>query len=455
MKKIILTFLITAGLLTSCEKWIDPDMNIDPNNPSDVAVAQLLGPVEFNLAYICGGEMARWDCLWMQQLAGLQSQSANNEIYILGESDVSGAWSYNLYSPGMINTKILLEKAEKSNSPHFSGVGKILMAYHLGVTTDHWGDIPYTDALEGAKENLKPEYDTQEEIYNQIFDLLNGAITDLQADVSVFSPADEDIIYKGDLEKWIKTAYALKARYSLHLAKIKGNTAYTDALEAVSHSYQSNADDFKFIFGAAYNNSNPIYQSEQERPGYYAASSTMMNMLAANNDPRKAVYFDGEDGSIPGQPNADAAIIGEAYCSSESPVYLMSFSELKFIEAEARYKLNPSDPLAVDACNEGIKASLQREGVYGDGSWFNAHKVTAATISLENIMVQKYLSSFLQIECFTDWRRTGYPAFSIATGAVFQEIPRRLPYPDDERLYNEANMPTGVTLLTRMWWDAI
>jgi hypothetical protein len=453
MKKLIFSTILVLMISSACEKWIDPSINIDPNNPSDVAMAQLLAPVEANLAYIVGGELARWDCVWMQQIAGIQSQSAENDIYTISEADVTNAWSWNLYSPGMINLKYMLEKAVSTNSPHFGGVAKILMAYHLGVTTDHWGDIPYSDALKGAESDYKPSYDTQEQIYNTIFKLLNEAISDLNADESVFSPESEDLIYGGDLSKWEMTAYALKARYSLHLVKRKGNQAYSDALAAIPNAFTGNEDDFRFDFGSAYNNSNPIYQSEQERPGYYSASATYMDMLAATDDPRKAVYFDGEVGSKPGEPNADAAVIGTAYASSESPVYLMSYAELKFIEAEARFILNPADPLAVVACNEGIKASLEREGVFGDGTWFNSNKVTPGNISLEKIITQKYLSQYLQIETWTDWRRTGYPVLQLATGAVTSEIPRRLPYCDEERLYNGENMPTGITITTRIWWD--
>lgn len=455
MKKLYFLILFVAVTMSSCEKWIDPDINVDPNNPTDVSMSQLLAPVQVNLAYIVGGELARFDCLWMQQIAGLQSQAAENDIYTLGESDVNGAWSYNLYSPGMINTKILLEKASDKNSPHFAGVAKILMAYQLGVTTDQWGDIPYTDAFKGNINKLKPTYDSQEQVYSTIFTLLDEAIADLSAPESVFSPGDEDLFYGGDLAKWKKAAFALKARFSIHLSKRNGNTAYANALAAIANSFQGNSDDLKLVFGTAYNNSNPIYQSEQERPGYYSASSTYMNMLAATNDPRKPVYFTGNTGSKPGEPNADAAVIGPGYASTDSPVYLISYAELKFIEAEARYKLNPADPLAVAACNEGIKASLQREGVYGDGSWFEANKVTAGTISLEKIMVQKYMSSFLQIETWTDWRRTGYPVLQMATGAVLSEIPRRLPYPQHERLYNGEHMPVGLTLVSRVWWDVI
>jgi hypothetical protein len=453
MKKIVFSILLIMMLSSSCEKWIDPKMNVDPNNPTDVAMAQLIAPVEANLAYIVGGEIARWDCVWMQQIAGLQSQAADADIYTIAEADVTGAWSYNLYAPGMINTKIIMEKAAATNSPHYAGVAKILMAYHLGVTTDQWGDIPYSDALKGSKLEFKPKFDTQEKIYTTIFTLLDEAISDLGASNSLFSPGAEDLIYAGDLDKWEMTAYALKARYSLHLAKIKGASAYSDALAAVAKSFKSNDDDFKFVFGAAYTNSNPIYQSEQERFGYYSASATYMDMLSATDDPRKEVYFDGSVGSKPGEPNADAAIIGVNYASAESPVYLVSYAEIKFIEAEARFKLNAADPLAVDAYNEGMKASLEREEVYGDGAWYNTNKMTASSITLEKIMNQKYLSSFLQIETWTDWRRTGFPVLSLATGAVTSEIPRRLPYPDDERLYNTDNMPAGLTITNRLWWD--
>jgi hypothetical protein len=453
MKKISISIFLLVLLFSSCEKWIDPSINTDPNNPKDVAMAQLIAPIEADLAYIVGGELARWDCMWMQQIAGLQSQSADEDIYNITESAVNNAWSWNLYAPGMIDTKTLLDKAKATNSPHYSGVAKILMAYQLGVATDMWGNIPYSEALKGASNDFKPKFDSQQEIYNTIFTLLNEAITDLDSPTSLFDPDVEDLIYLGDLDKWRKTAYALKARYSLHLAKRNGTTAYSNALAAVANAYTSNEDDFKFVFGTAYNNANPIYKSEQERPGYYSASATYMNMLDATGDPRKSVYFDGNVGSKPGEPDANAAVIGPAYASSESPVFLISYAEVKFIEAEARFKLNPADPLAVAAANEGIKSSLEREGVFGDGTWYNANKLAAGTISLQKIMNQKYLSAFLQIETWTDWRRTGYPVLALATGAVTAEIPRRLPYPSDERLYNGNNMPTGLTITSRVWWD--
>jgi Starch-binding associating with outer membrane len=453
MKRLIFSIIVIAVLSGSCEKWIDPEINIDPNNPADVSMAQLVAPIEVNAAYVIGGEIARWDCAWMQQITGLQSQAADADIYIMNEADVTNAWSWNLYAPAMIDARIMMDKAAKENSPHFEGIAKVLMAYMLGVVTDHWGDAPYSDAFKGAQNDCTAKYDTQEQIYTTIFTLLNEAVTDLSSAESLFSPGDEDLIYGGDLDKWIKAAYALKARYSLHLEKRKGSSAYADALNAIADAFTSNADNMRVPFGTAYNNSNPMYQYESERAGYYSANSTYIDLLDATGDPRKAVYFYGDEGSPSGEPNVNAASMGPGYASTDSPIDLISYSEVKFIEAEARYKINPSDPLAVDAYNEGLKASLQREGVYGDGTWYNTNKISAASISLEKIMIQKYLSSFLQVETWTDWRRTGYPSLTLATGAVISQIPRRLPYPDEERLYNGENMPAGLTITDRVWWD--
>jgi len=453
MKIKIISILSFTVLLSSCSTWIDSSLNKDPNNPTDVAMAQLVAPIEANLAYIVGGELPRFTCGWMQQIAGLQSQSADNDIYNISEADTENAWSYNLYSPGMINTKLLMEKAVSTKSPHYGGIAKVLMAYHLGVTTDLFGDIPYSDAFKGATGQTKSKYDTQEAIYTTIFSLLNDAITDLSAASSAYEPGTEDLIYGGDLTKWTKTAYALKARYSLHLVKQKGASAYTDALTAIANAYTSNDDDLKLVFGDAYNNSNPIFQFQSERAHYIGANTTYLNMLNSVNDPRRAVYFAGNVGSAAGQSNSNASAVGLNYASSASPVYLTSFAEMKFIEAEASFQTNDI-PRAVTAYNAGLKASLDREGVY-NAVWFAANSITAGTISLEKIMNQKYLSSFLQIESFTDWRRTGFPTLALATGAVTTEIPRRLPYAQDERLYNYDNFKPyeGLTLTSRVWWD--
>ncbi|MFT4071764.1 MAG: SusD/RagB family nutrient-binding outer membrane lipoprotein [Dysgonamonadaceae bacterium] len=449
MKTRNIYILLIALVCSSCSSWIDPSVNVDPNSPSDVGVADLVAPIEVNLGYVVGGDLTRVTSEWTQQIAGLQSQSADVDIYNISESDVNNSWSYNLYSPGMINSKILINKSVANASPYYTGIAQVLMAYHLGVTTDLWGDIPYSDALNGATGQSKSKYDTQEAVYDSIFSLLDNAIVNLNAKSSAFVPGDEDIIYKGSLSNWIKTAYALKARYYLHLSKVDA-TAYTKVKEALANAYTSNDDDFKVVFNSAYSNSNPMYQFQNERVSYIGANSYMLSMLTATSDPRTSAYYSGTVGSASGEGNSEASPVGANYASAASPVYLMTYAEIKFIEAEVYLATDPKR--AAQAYNDGLKASLDREGVY-DATWYGKQELTQSTITLGKIMNQKYLSSFLQLEAFNDWRRTGYPSLSLAQGAVTTSIPRRLPYPQDERLYNNANMPQGVKITDRIWWD--
>jgi hypothetical protein len=79
---------------------------------------------------------------------------------------------------------------------------------------------------------------------------------------------------------------------------------------------------------------------------------------------------------------------------------------------------------------------------------------TSATITLKDIMVQKYIALFLHPETWTDWRRTGYPALTApANNALGGALPRSVYYPSSEVRYNK-NTPANTTLTRRVWWDA-
>ena len=80
-------------------------------------------------------------------------------------------------------------------------------------------------------------------------------------------------------------------------------------------------------------------------------------------------------------------------------------------------------------------------------------------------MEEKYVAMFSQSESWTDWRRTGFPALNVYPDANLGEIPRRLPYPQDEYLYNKSNVPMPLTSTPdekfgtdaartyALWWD--
>ena len=89
-----------------------------------------------------------------------------------------------------------------------------MTAMYLGILTDHFGDIPYSDALQGA-DKLKAEYDSQQDIYATIFSLLADGKANLLEPSDVM-PGGDDLIHGGDLAAWAATADGLRARYLNH-----------------------------------------------------------------------------------------------------------------------------------------------------------------------------------------------------------------------------------------------
>lgn len=460
----LLMFSLAAMFATSCEQWIDPNMNISPNNPLTVSMNVVLPSAQTGIAYSAGGEMSRYTCMWMQQISGVQSHAGGYEKYILQESDMDNLWKWYTYGGTLmdLNDIIIASNKEGEKSPHYSAVAKILTAYKLGVSTDVWNDIPYEDAFKGLTEgNLTATYHSQEKVYEIINTFLDEAIVELDATESLHSPDSDDFIYEGRLNMWKKAAYSLKARYAIHLSERNGNAAYTDALTALANGFTSNSDDMQLTFGTAANEQAPLYQYNDQRPGYIGGLGAKMIELLKNGgdvDPRLAVYAEPlDDGTYVGHPAGDpldeASLVGEYFAKKDAIVMLMSYAELKFIEAEANFQLG-NLPEAATAYNDAVKASLLKYGV-SDAAWeANNAAETAGTISIETIMTGKYIATFLQDETFVDWRRyDNLIGLNLAANANESEIPRRFPYPTNERIYNSENMPEYGSITNRVWWD--
>lgn len=465
MKKYIkLILLLFALAIVSCNEWIDEEINVDPNNPVDAAEAQLLPAAQGGIAYSAGGEISRYTGYWVQYITGISTHAARHETYGTNEADVENLWKFYTYAGTLMDLHRLIEKATEGKSPHYSGVGKVLMAYKLGVTTDLWGDVPFNDAFKGDEGNITAPYQSQEEIYTELFKMLDEAIAELSTSESLTSPASDDLIYKGDLAKWKMAAYALKARFSIHLSKVRNGATYADAIAAVNKSFTSSADDLVFTFGANSNENAPLAQYLDERSGYIGGVGKYIIDLLKNNgdtDPRLAIYAKPNakgnfEGLSPGATSAEGkSAIGEWFAKKDATVNLITYAEIKFIEAEAQLqKKSPDKAVAATAYNEAVKASLAKYGV-SNAEWESRNAAeTASTISIEKIIKAKYIATFLQDEAFSDWRRySSIFNLKLAAKAKTNAIPRRLPYPQSEQEYNKENVPQGVKITDRVWWD--
>ena len=71
------TILLLAVFISSCEKWIDPKINEDPDSVVDVPYNLLLPSIQANLGYVLGGMDGRGiQGMWVQYVAGQARQAA-------------------------------------------------------------------------------------------------------------------------------------------------------------------------------------------------------------------------------------------------------------------------------------------------------------------------------------------------------------------------------------------
>ena len=460
MKKLLYLALPATLLFSSCANFVD-GYEQSPNSPSQATLGLMLTSVEVATFSNYNGQLARLSSVMVQTQAGTQFQFEDIANYAIREGDNDNEWA-DIYSRAMLNAKTIIEQAG-TTSPHYAGVGKVLLAMNLGLATDLWGDVPYTDALMGleGESAFNPAYDSQESVYAAIETLLTDAVADLAQANSLQSPSTDDLIFGGDLTKWTITAHVLAARYANHLSKRDPAGSAQRALAHLNDAYAAGladpSSDCNAVFGTNGNELNTWYAFNQAREDYVKMGATLVNFMSTINDPRLDEYAGTDDaggisGTDLGTSNTTTSDIGAFFGTENSSLPMVTFVEAKFIEAEAALRANDAAAAAA-AHNAAIIAHVNLVNGASDPTYEAAQaSETAATISLEKIMTHKWVASFTQVESWTDWRRTGFPTLSPNPNVTLGGIPRRLPTPLTERLYN-TNAPDNSDILAPVWWD--
>lgn len=441
--------LILASAFSACEKWIDPDINVDPDRPLHATPDAMLPGVEASLAYYLGGfDVAGTQAIWMQQVQGVDRQASAIQDYIFRSADPNNLWN-SMYAGPMMDLNLMIQTCDdpETRSPVLGGISKVLMALALGNMTDLWGDIPYSEAFLGDAGSpvLTPGQDSQQEIYAEINSLLTQAIEDLQNDSIPIYTVNADYIYGGDENLWLRAAYHLRGRYEMHLQKVK-TVDYLAVLGDLYNGFSGIDNDMEQWFDITAAGQNPLYQFIIQRSDYVVENPFFVDLFqrrdyANSRDPRDGYYAWDETGY---------------WTQRFSPVDLAQYTEGMFLIAEAWY-MSGDEAAARGELKRAIEASLAKYGVdaASHDAWLTAIKADIDTKTgpelLEFIMVEKYKHMFCQLECWTDWRRTGYPQLSPTQGT---QVPRRYPYPQDERNFNGDNTPV-VQIFSRVWWDAL
>ena len=462
--KYLSAFVMAAVLLftSSCEKWIDPAINIDPDTPSDVPMYLLLPSIQARLGYVMGGrDVAGTTNMWVQIYQGKGRQALLESQYRLVDADVGNMWG-SMYSGALMDCMVLMTKAEVEESPAWKGAAQVMMALTLKMGVDLFGPVPYTDALLGA-ENYTPSFDDESIVYTAIDAMLAEAITNFGASSAVPLASNGDMIYGGDTSKWIAAANALRAKIALTLSEVNGS--YGSAKTYAQAAMTSNGNNFSCPFDASNPDAfNPMYQFDDERNDIVMCA-TFIDALNDNNDPRIYAYSWPGTGLAPGEgATGGEAPIGPMLGGVKEglgagvPVKFATAAEMQFIIAEV--DAESSIATAKTALKNAVALSLSEVGVV-DADWKAAYNASVDAITssgelLTEIMYQKWIAMAGTYEPFNDWRRLGNSHLNLplaahaVLGTSFAQI---YPYPTSEKVYNADNVPARADITERVWWD--
>jgi hypothetical protein len=426
MKKYIfkIAVFLAAIAITSCSDEVMDEINENLNNPSDVTSDLIITDVMTSSAFsVTGSDLAFYASCYMEHNVGVYGQMYNAEIRS-GEPTSSTTYnnSWNAIYTNLYNLQDIIEKCSDGGSEEGNyytlGIAQILSAYNLAILTDLFGDVPWSEALQPGV-IFQPVLDSQEDIYTDIFEFLDSAITNLSGECDYSLLGDQDFLYDGDdasIAKWIKFAYGLKARYTMRLSYISPD--YDSVITYADLSFTDASEQCQFDYNGTTSKS-PFEQFFIDRD-YFGASQSFHDVMESRDDPRDSVYFQAytDTDELIYAPNGTPDEIQGYYGISgiseiTAPTYLLSYHELEFLKAEA-YARNGDLDNAKASLKLAIVAACEKSNVAVDTADSKAYyeaevepKLLDQASTLKEIMVQKYIAFFEEeaVETYNDYRR--------------------------------------------------
>jgi hypothetical protein len=476
-----------------------PGVDQDPNNitkltrPGPLYIGiQALQSVQFE------GQLARNAAEYVQQVAGISRQQIGYDLYQMDPSTIDPHF-YSVYGSaiviqgggGLLDIHKMQQLARVANDSIYLGIGKVYEALVIGMAASIWGDIPYRQAADSSIET--PVFDPQLQVYSDVLTQLDSAIfflTATPAPPNAGPPSDNsELIYLdrgGDAAAlaavYTQVAHSLKARYHMHLAEVDPSH-YALALAEVPLGINTPANDMLWFHDQSPTGQNVWWQFMSTR-GDIGPGAAMIELMkrriaqGVDDDERLNFYFQeavfdpdpntsGDEvpvGFFGYRPGASANLqtAPGVYNGSGSPAGSggatddgADYSLFNFIDSNT----DPGDvrmPVITYAETQliGAEAAFQTGGQGAAQPYLDAARAnrsfgargTAPIVfdplpsvpaTLQNIMEEKYVSLFLNIEAWNDYKRTCLPSLAPAPAALGSPTPGSNPVP--------GRLPYGIT----------
>ena len=470
--KFILGGLVLAS--TSCKKEL-ANINKNPNATENPQPGYLLTAAQKLTADAYWGvdNNLNSSLLFIQHWAKIQYTDPDR--YIFNNSSFTSMWK-TLYGQSITDLNKVISIGDQQANGNYKGVALALRSWVFQLLTDAYGDIPYQQA--GKIDSfLTPAYNTQRDVYL-------GLLADLKTAQSLLDPAGAaiagDAIYGGNIGNWKKFVNSLRLRIALRIADaepVLAKQVLTDVQTEGGAYFGSNSDLAKLVYQDS-PNQNPVSLTFDTRQDY-RISKTMVDQLAALNDPRLPVYAQPTDdaphgyvgvpnGLLTGDANnlglSKTSRPGDYFRAPHSPAVIMSYAEVLFDLSEAVSRGFITGD-AAGLYKQAVLASLDQYGI--DDATVTGNYLGQAAVQYnaanykQSVGNQKWIALFGQgLEAFAEWRRLDYPQLSPAVaGTLGGKMPVRFIYPGSEQSLNGANYQKAVAdqgpdlLTTKLWFD--
>jgi len=480
---ILLAIIMGIGMV-NCTNQFD-ELAINPNKTEEVIPSLLFTGVSLNLKS-SGGKPFFYSQMLSRQVVWTEAME-NYQYYNFGRS---GFYNYSV----LRNVEKMVEEAERTEEDVYIGLAHFFRAWFYYDLTLAFGDIPYQDALKGESEGVyNPAYDTQETVFAGVLEELENANEVLMNTEGIITG---DVIFGNDIMKWRKATNTFALRVLMSLSVKEGNSSIDiqqkfRAIVSDPDKYpvmESIDDNMMFTYADKDGERYPFFNhSHQQYPHF---DESFLSVLKERQDKRLFYYaqptgeaisngipansfdaYGGGDGTLPieeiQQLEVDkkmSRVHSRYYTNPENEPYIvLGYAELQMILAEAALRGWTTDD-AETHYNEGISASMTFYEKYGES--YEGAEITDSYIAdylqyprvkydaangLEQIIIQKYIASFLQTNWlqYYDYRRTGYPvlkinpATSLNTGYE-DRIPVRWMYPQSESNVNKEHVEEAI-----------